>query len=87
MGRVLRPGGWALFQVSNDPSIHQPPAAGLEDRVKRALGQAPQQDREWWGSAVDPTALRTAATDGGLEVIKILDEGNQYTTVYLRARS
>ena len=25
MGRVLRPGGWALFQVSNDPTIHQPP--------------------------------------------------------------
>ena len=23
MGRVLKPGGWAAFQVSNDPSIHR----------------------------------------------------------------
>jgi ubiquinone/menaquinone biosynthesis C-methylase UbiE len=86
MGRVLRPGGWALFQVSTDPDVHRPPAPGLKDRVKRALGResGPQASQEWWGSSVEPAALRDAATQGGLEIEQLLDEGNQYTTVFAR---
>jgi SAM-dependent methyltransferase len=84
MGRVLRPGGWALFQVSTDPSVHRPPAPGLKGRVRQALGREPAPPREWWGSAVKPDALRAAAGDGGLTVERLLDEGTQYTTVYAR---
>lgn len=83
MGRVLRPGGWALFQVSTDPDVHRPPVKGLRGRVKEMLGRAPGA-REWWGSAVEIAALRAAAADGGLEVERVFDEGSQYTTVYAR---
>ena len=84
MGRVTRPGGWALFQVSTDPTVHRKPAGGgLGARVK-ALLRRKEADRAWWGSAVDVDALRAAARDGGLEIEQILDEGSQYTTVYAR---
>src|SRR3954454_19192320 len=55
MGRVLRPGGWALFQVSTDPSVHRKPApTGLRERAKSLLGRGEaDDDRAWWGSAVD----------------------------------
>src|SRR3954452_9422376 len=64
IGRVLRPGGWALFQVSTDPSVHRPPGR-LASLVRR------RRERAWWGSAVDPRALRTAARDGGLEIVRL----------------
>src|SRR3954451_2092969 len=79
MGRVLRPGGWALFQVSTDPTVHQRPN-GLRHRIKRLLAR----DDAWWGSAVDPARLRAVASESGLEIEQLLDEGNQYTTVLAR---
>ena len=82
MGRVLRPGGWALFQVSTDPSIHRRPG-GLRRRVRALVGRDPD-DRAWWGSAVDPQALRGAVRDGGMVLESVLDEGSQYTTVHAR---
>jgi SAM-dependent methyltransferase len=86
MGRVLRPGGWALFQVSTDPSVHRPRVAKRE-RVKTLVTGKSDADRAWWGSAVEIDALRQAAGDGGLEIEQILDEGSQYTTVFARRRS
>lgn len=88
MGRVLRPGGWALFQVSTDPEVHRRLRPRLKTRVKAMLGVAKdaRADRAWWGSAVDSQALRAAAEQGGLEVERILDEGSQYTTVFARRR-
>jgi SAM-dependent methyltransferase len=83
MGRVLRPGGWALFQVSTDPAIHRAPG-GLKTRVKTLLRGQP--DRAWWGSSVEVPALREAAQDGGLDVERVLDEGKQFTTVLARRR-
>jgi GT2 family glycosyltransferase/protein-L-isoaspartate O-methyltransferase len=74
MGRVLRPGGWALFQVSTDPSVHRQP--------RRLLRRG--NDRAWWGSAVDLDALRAAATQAGLSIERLLDAGSQYTTVLAR---
>ena len=85
MGRVLRPGGWALFQVSTDPKIHQPPSGGLRTRLKTAL-RGGRDDRAWWGSSVEIPALRAAAADGGLEVERIAGEGEQFTTVLARRR-
>ena len=83
MGRVLRPGGWALFQVSTDPGVHRRPDGGVRAWMKALLGR-PDVDRAWWGSAVDPGALRSALSDAALDVEQVLGEGSQYTTVYAR---
>jgi len=85
MGRVLRPGGWTLFQVSTDPEVHRhrvPMRARLKALANRA--RAADGERAWWGSAVEVPALRAAAAEGGLDVERILDEGTQYTTVLAR---
>ena len=87
MGRVLRPGGWGLFQVSTDPTVHQKPKPGLRQRLKGAFGAGGEDDRAWWGSAVDVDALRAAAADGGTDVEQIHDAGSQYTTVVTRKRA
>jgi SAM-dependent methyltransferase len=83
MGRVLRPGGWALFQVSTDPSVHRAPKPGLRQRLFRRQ----DSDAAWWGSAVEVAALREAADQGGLDVEQLHDEGSQYTTVLARRRT
>lgn len=87
MGRVLRPGGWALFQVSTDPSVHQRPL-GRQERLKALLSRARRDgdDRAWWGSAVEIHALRSALSSAGLDIEGIFDEGSQYTTVFARRR-
>lgn len=77
MGRVLRPGGWAAFQVSTDPRIHR-----RRLRVPRMT-----RDRAWRGSAVDPAALRAAAAGAGLEVARMTGEGTQFCLVRLQAPS
>ena len=84
MGRVLRPRGWALFQVSTDPEVHRRPERGRRARLRSLLRGDGGEDRAWWGSAVEVGALREAAGEGGLDVVQILDEGSQYTTVYAR---
>lgn len=81
MGRVLRPGGWALFQVSTDPSVHSRPRT-LKSRLKALLGRG--DDSAWWGSAVEVDALRSAARQAGLSIETLLDAGSQYTTVFAR---
>ena len=85
IGRVLRSGGWATFQVSNDPSIH----AASHPRpswLKRALGLAPRglEDRAWKGSAVDLAALREAASAAGMTVERMSGAGSQYCIVTTR---
>jgi SAM-dependent methyltransferase len=87
MGRVLRPGGWAAFQVSNNPSIHEQ-RPGLRHRVAAALGRAPKGagDPAWRGSAVDLGTLRSTAAGAGLDVERITGEGTQYCLVLLRRR-
>jgi SAM-dependent methyltransferase len=86
MGRVLKPGGWALFQVSTDPSVHRPPRLRWRGRLKRLLTGKGKQDRAWWGSHVDIPKLRAAADEAGMDVEQVLDEGSQYTTVFARRR-
>jgi len=84
MGRVLRPGGWAAFQISNDPTLHRA-TIGLRDRVKATLGRAPkgQDEPQWLGSAVDLQDLTAAALEGGLEIATVVGEGTQFC--YVRA--
>jgi SAM-dependent methyltransferase len=88
MGRVLKPGGWAAFQVSNDPGIHAPrdTKVPLRRRIVGLRG-APQpqpqgqNDPEWRGSAVDLERLRAAADEGGLDLTRVVGEGTQYCLV------
>ena len=88
MGRVLRPGGWAAFQASNDPSIHRPWRQPLGRRLLRALGRAPKglDHPAWLGSAVELEDLRAAAAAGGLDVERLDGEGTQFCLVLLRRR-
>jgi SAM-dependent methyltransferase len=84
IGRVLRPGGWATFHVSNDPGLHDgrhKPAS----RLKVLLGRAPkgQRDPAWRGSAVDLDRLTAAAADGGLEPVTVVGRGTQFCYVRL----
>lgn len=89
MGRVLRAGGWTLFQVSTDPKVHRGPRQGLRTRLKDLVAGRRSGDlhRAWWGSAVEIDQLRAAAEEGGLAVAEVHDEGSQYTTVLARRRA
>ena len=82
MGRVLHPGGWAAFQISNDPALHHA-KVGLTERVKAAVGRAPrgQDEPEWLGSAVDLDDVRAAGMEGGLDVEQVAGEGTQFCFV------
>jgi SAM-dependent methyltransferase len=74
IGRVLRPGGWAAFQVSDDPGVHRRLRFGLRGRRPAA----------WRGSAVDLHELRRTAAAAGLEVQRIWGAGTQFCLVALR---
>jgi SAM-dependent methyltransferase len=86
MGRVLRPGGWAAFQVSNLPSVHKPRFHGPRRRWASLRGWMPrgQRDAAWLGSAVELDALRAAASEGHLELERIEGEGTQFCLVRAR---
>jgi SAM-dependent methyltransferase len=85
IGRVLQPGGWAAFQVSNDPDVHARdyPKPSL---LQRLVGRAPkgQDDPAWRGSAVALEDLRAAAADGGMDLEQVVGEGTQYCLVRAR---
>ena len=90
IGRVLRPEGWAAFQVSNDPAIHRRRTGreGLRIRLTALLGRGPggQADPAWLGSAVDLDELRLAAAEGGMEVERTNGDGTQLCFVLTRRR-
>jgi SAM-dependent methyltransferase len=85
MGRVLRRGGWAAFQVSNDPSIHRARRT-LGQRVQAVVGRAPkgQDDPKWLGSAVEVDELSAAAGRAGMDVQRVEGERTQFCLVLLR---
>ena len=86
IGRVLRPGGWAAFQVSNDPAVHRAQRPAAPQRVLARLGRAPQgrDDPAWLGTAVDIDELTSAASAAGLAVEQISGRGTQFCLVALR---
>ena len=86
MGRVLRPGGWAVFQVSNLPSVHKPRFHGPRRRWASLRGWMPrgQRDAAWLGTAVELDALRAAAADAKLDLERIEGEGTQFCLVRAR---
>ena len=79
IGRVLRPGGWAAFQVSNDPRAHRGRRPGLRALLRRAPRGT--DDPAWVGSAVDLGRLRAAAEEAGMEVTRVHGEGTQFCAV------
>ena len=88
MGRVLRPGGLAAFELSNDPAPHRRGRVSRRDRIAGLLGRGPrgQDDQAWLGSYVDLAAIRAAAAEAGLEVERIAGEGTEFCAVLLRYR-
>jgi SAM-dependent methyltransferase len=88
IGRVLRAGGTAFFQVSNRPEVHRKPP--VRDRLSIALqalfGRAPrgQSSAAWRGSAIDLDELRSVSADVALEVERVVGEGTQFCFVVLR---
>jgi SAM-dependent methyltransferase len=89
IGRVLRPGGWAAFQVSNDASVHA--RRGARSRlasVAEALGRAPsgQDHPAWLGSAIDLGELSRTATAAGLTIERTVGEGTQFCLIRARRR-
>jgi SAM-dependent methyltransferase len=88
IGRVLRPGGWAAFQISNDARVHRGHSALR--RAQRAVlvtaGRVPrgQDDPRWRGSMVSLDALRSAAADGSMQVDRVVGEGTQFCLVRTR---
>ena len=83
MGRVLRPGGWAVFQVSNARDIHKPHFHGPRRRWASLRGWMPkgQRDPAWIGTWVDLDDLRAAAGERGLELARVTGEGTQFCLV------
>lgn len=88
IGRVLKQGGWAAFQISNDPAIHRPRHQPLRTRLASLRGRAPrgQDEPPWLGSAVKLDALRRTAEASNLDVERVLGEGTQYCMVRVRRR-
>jgi SAM-dependent methyltransferase len=87
VGRVLRPGGWAALQVSDNPDIHRP-RPGLAPRIRALIGRAPRGQRHpaWLGSSVGPSQLGRAGEDAAMTVERVWGEGSQYCQVLLRKR-
>jgi SAM-dependent methyltransferase len=89
MGRVLRPGRWAAFQVSNDPQAHgAPPRVSMRRWLRVLAGRGPrgQSDPSWRGSPVDIAALRATADDGDMTLERIMHPGTQLCLVLARRR-
>ena len=88
MGRVLRPGGWAVFQVSNAPEIHKPRRRGPLVRLRTIAGRSPkgQDDPAWLGSAVSLGEVRGVGEEAGLAIERVEGEGTQFCIVLARRR-
>jgi len=90
IGRVLQPGGWAVFQVSEQPERHAASTyAGMtsgRDRLRRAVGRRPRGclQPEWLGSAVSRADLVRAVERGGLTLEGTSGDGTQFCLVHVR---
>ncbi len=82
MGRVLRPGGWAAFQLSTNPEIHRRNQSRW-DRLRALLGRAPrgQWNPAWFGSGVEVAALTATIEEAGMRLETLDSPGSQYCTV------
>jgi SAM-dependent methyltransferase len=87
IGRVLRPGGWTVFQVSEQPEIHRRESWVADDtyaqRIRRFIGHKPRGclKPEWLGSALSREQLLGALDQAGLVLDDTLGDGTQYCMV------
>jgi SAM-dependent methyltransferase len=90
IGRVLKPGAWAVIQVSNDPGVHRPRRRvdRLGSRLKAVVGRAPagQDHPAWLGSAVDLGDLGRAAEGSGMKVEAVARAGDLFCVLRLRKK-
>lgn len=88
IGRVLRPGGWAAFQVSNDPAVHQRRPLGfrIKSAARAVLRRGPRGigDPRWLGSSVRLAELRATAAAAGMQTERVVGEGTQFCVVRMR---
>lgn len=86
MGRVLRPSGLAVFELSNDPRPHTPGRVSRREKLAARLGRRPrgQDDAPWLGSSVDLQDLAETAESAGLAVERVTGEGTEFCAVRLR---
>ncbi len=90
IGRVLRPGGWTVFQVSDRPEIHRRAywrlRVPLRERLRRLAGRAPRgcTDAPWLGSAVPREDLLAALAAGGMRLESTVGDGTQFCLVHAR---
>jgi SAM-dependent methyltransferase len=90
MGRVLRPGGWSIFQISDHPDVHRRSAVDrLRDKIRTRIGRGPggQHHPAWLGSCVDLGRVREVADEAGMDVERVVGEGTQHCLVMLRRRA
>ena len=87
MGRVLKPGGRAGFQISDDPAIHRWrwDRQMWRVRIGSLLGRAPrpQSHPAWRGSAVGVDRVAQAAKASGMRVERVSGAGKQLCFVRL----
>ena len=89
MGRVLRPGGIAVFELSNDPTPHRRPPVFSRERIASLLGRKPRGTRDdaWLGSHVELADIARAANEAGMIVERTSGEGTEFCAVLLRRNS
>lgn len=86
MGRVLRPGGWAAFQVSDDPSLHRPPGPIARVAARLRGGPRGRGHPAWIGTAVALDDVREAARQAGMPVEHVEGAGTQFCLIAARRR-
>ena len=88
IGRVLRPGGWTVFQVSDFPEIHRAEfhraILRLGPRLQRLLHRRERGclEPQWLGSALSRPELLGALADGGLALDAPVGDGSQFCLVH-----
>lgn len=88
IGRVLRPGGWTLFQVSDLPAIHRAESHTSQRSWRNRLGQLRGNrprgclSPPWLGSAVPRPELLAALAEGDLVLDATVGDGTQYCFVH-----
>jgi methionine biosynthesis protein MetW len=86
MGRVLKPGGFAAFELSNKKEPHVHRSSGRLRPLAALVGRAPRgvTDEAWVGSFVALGDLRRTAAGAGLAVERIEGQGTDFCAVRLR---
>lgn len=86
MGRVLRPGGFAAFELSQRPTPHRRRPRRMRERMAGLLRRAPRgvTADPWLGSHVELAAIERVAHEAGLAMERVRGEGTEFCAVLLR---